>query len=315
MKRAAFTALAAATAIGCPAFVRAQTRAKVRIGSIPVESYGLAYFARDQGFFERNGIDAEVLPVAGLSGGITAALVGGALDIGCVSMGPTANAYLRGLPIRIIAPGGISTSLHPTTQLIVTKNSSVKTARDLNGKTIGTSVLRDIMHVATLKWMDDNGGDSKTVKIVEMPNLDALPSLATGRIDAYPQVEPLLAGALQSHDFRSLGGVYSAIAKDMMISLHIATLDWLDKNTDVAQRSIVALRQAAHWANTDHAGEMNNLATVTKIPIATIERMNHAVQADTLDVRMIQPQIEAFAQYGFIAHSFPVTEMIWPPAR
>lgn len=314
MKRRTFAALTVAAA-GAPAIISAQTAAHVRIGTAPVESYALAYYTKDQGFFARNGIDAEIIVVPGASGGITAALVGGAIELGCVSIGPTSNAHLRGIPIKLVAPGGIYTSAAPTTTLLVAKNSPVQRARDLNGKVVGTPVLRDLLHVATVKWIDANGGDSKTVKIVEMPVTDGGAALESGRIDAYPLVEPLRSAALAQGTVRVLGNIYDSITPRLMISMHIGMSEWLDRNTAVGRRIVVAMRQAAQWANANPAGVGAILEQEAKLPAATIARMNHVVNGESLEIPTIQPQITALADYKFIEHSYDVNDLIWPPAR
>ena len=315
MKRAAFTALTGGAVLGAPAVVLGQTAVTVRIGTAPVESYAMAFYAKDQGFFARNGIDGQIIAVPGASGGITAALVGGAIEVGCVSIGPTSNGHLRGIPIRIIAPGGIYTAAAPTTALLVPKNSPVQSAKDLNGKTVGTSVLRDLMHVATLKWIDANGGDSRSVKIVELPVTDGRAALVSGRVDAYPLVEPLLSAAIDQGDLRVLGNIYDSITKRLMISMHIAMADWLDKNAAVARRVVQAMREAAQWANANPAGVATILQQEAKLPAAAIAKMKHVVNGETLEIPTIQPQIDALAEYQFIERRYAVTDIIWPTAR
>jgi NitT/TauT family transport system substrate-binding protein len=313
MKRAAFTILAAGAA-ATPRIASAQTLTPVRLGTFPVESYGLAYYAKEQGFFARNGLDVTVGAIPGASGGIAGALVGGALDVGCVSIGPLASAHLRGIPMRIIAPGGIVVSTQPTTAMVVASGSTIRSAKDLNGKTVGTAVLRDLMHVATLKWIDANGGDSKTVKIIEMPAPDAGIAIAAGRIDAYPIPEPLLTFA-EGQNMRNIGGIFGSLNPRIMISMHVAMQDWLDKNAAAARRTVLALRQAAQWANANPAGVAAIIENIAKIPAATIAKMKHIVNGETLEVATIQPQIDALAEYGFIANKFSVNDLIWPPAR
>jgi NitT/TauT family transport system substrate-binding protein len=313
MKRSTFTSLAAGLA-AAPQVARAQTLVPIRLGTSPVESYALAYYAKDQGFFSRNGLDVDLQVIPGASGGTAGALVGGAIDIGCVSIGPVANAHVHNIPMKIVSPGGFVLASAPTTAMVVAKNSPYQSAKDLNGKTIGTVVLKDLMHVATLKWIDVNGGDSKTVKIVELPVPDAGPAIAAGRIDAYPIPEPLLSFAEQNN-MRSMGGIFEAISRRLMISMHVAMADWLDKNPATARRTILALRQAAQWANANPAGVGTILEQVAKIQPATIARMKHIVNGETLELETISQQIDALAQYGFIPNRFPVTDIVWQPAR
>ena len=308
MKRSTFAA-AAVAATAAPTFVFGQTLVPVRIGTNPTESYALAIYTKEQGFFERNGLDAQWLNIPGASGGITAALVGGALDVGCISMGPTSNAHLRGIPLRLIAAGGIITSESSTTSLVVAKTSSYTSAKDLIGKTIGTVVLRDVITVAEAKWLDMNGGDSKSMKWVEMPMTDGPPALVAGRIDAYALGEPFLTNSADS--LRSIGNIYDSLGRRVMISMHIAMEDWITKNPDTARKVRTSLRQGAQWANANRAAANVILARETKIPIETIGKMHHVIYGETLDLSMIQPQIDALAEYKYIDHRYNVAEIVW----
>ena len=311
MNRTHFIAAASTAALAAPTIVRAQALTTVRIGTAPTESYALAIYAHDQGFFSRNGIDAQILNIPGASGGITAALVGGSLDVGCISMGPTSNAHLRGVPIRLFAAGGIIVSEQPTTSMVVAKNSPITSARDLNGKIVGTVVLRDVITVAEAKWIDINGGDSKTVKLTELPMTDGAAALVSSRVDAYALGEPFLSNALQADQVRSIGNIYDSLGRRVMISMHIAMDEWLQKNGDSARRVRAALRQAAVWANSNRGPANVILSAATKIPLETLGRMKHVVYGETLDVATIQPQIDALAEYKYIDRRFSVNDIIW----
>jgi len=308
MNRAVFLAGTAAASLA-PAIVRAQSLTTVRIGTAPTESYALAIYAHEQGYFERNGIDAQVLYIPGASGGITAALVGGALEVGCISMGPTSNAHLRGIPLRLFAAGGIITSEAPTTQLVVAKNSPITSARDVNGKTVGTVVLRDVITVAEAKWLDLNGGDSKTVKFTEMPMTDGAPALVAGRVDAYALGEPFLTNAVDQ--VRPIGNIYDSLGRRVMISMHIAMAAWLEKNGDAARRVRTALRQAAVWANANRPLANAIVSRETKIPLEVVGKMRHVVYGETLDLATIQPQIDALAEYKYIERRYNVGDIVW----
>ena len=69
----------------------------------------------------------------------------------------------------IVAPGDIYTTDRPYMLLFVKKESDIHTGKDLTNKTIAAPALRDLTSMATLAWIDQNGGDSKTVRTLEFP--------------------------------------------------------------------------------------------------------------------------------------------------
>lgn len=309
MKRSVFTAITAAAALDprVPAFAQAQA-ITVRAGTTPVESYALLLFAAEGGFLKKQGIDAEINTFNG-GGAVMAALAGSALDLACVNWGAISNAYIRGIPIKVIAPGGTYTSEAPTTILAVAKTSTIKTAKELNGKTVGVSTLKDLQQASVMKWVDANGGDSTTLKFIELPIPQMAAALTAGRIDAGILLEPNLT--YDKDKVRVLGPCYDAITKRLMICAHVVPEAWLDKNADAAKRIVAALKETAAYANANHDKTAAWLEKYAKIPAADIMKMARIVYTDQLDLTTIQPVIDASAQYKFIARDYKASDVIW----
>lgn len=312
LKRSTFTLFAAGAVLAPRTRAGAQTDiATVRLGCAPSDTFALALYARDQGFFKDAGLNVDItlFPV---SGAIPAAVASGALDAGCSNWGALANAHTHNIPIAVIAPGGVYTSAQPTTQLVVARASTLQTAKDLNGKTVALSNLRDTMHAAMLKWSEINGGDSKSLKFIEFPPSEMKNMLTSARVDAAMLNEPALSFAMT--DLKSIGKPFDAISNPMMISAHYASNDWLAKNPAVAKRLIAAFKKAATWANANHPATATMLEKYAKIPPAAMTQMNRTTYTDTLDVVSIQPQIDVMAQYGFLA-KFPIVDTFWSQVR
>ena len=308
MNRGRFAALASAALATPAARALAQTPAAVRIGTVPVESYALPYYALEEGFFTRAGLDAVLSSFSG-GGAVTSGVLGGALDVGCANVGALSNAHARGLPIRVIAPGALYTTASPTTVLAVLKGSPLVRAADLNGKTIGVSTLKDLQQASVMRWVEQNGGDAPSLKFIELPIPEVPAALRAGRLDAGIVLEPTLSVA--KHEIRVLGKCYDGIATTLMISSIFATTGWLEKNGELARKLVGALREAATWANANRGRSGTILSRVAKLPAAEVAAMNRVIYADHLDVAQFQPVIDALAQYRFLPRAFPAGELFW----
>lgn len=310
-RRIALTTVAAAAALS-PRALRAQTAPAIRLGTVRNESSGLAFYAAEQGFFKQLGVDVEIQSF-NAGGQITAALAGNALDVGCSNVGSLTNAHAHHIPISIIAPGGQYTTSSPTTVLAVAKNSPLFVAKDLSGKTIGLSTLGDLQQAAVMRWTDLNGGDSKTLKFVELTVPEMAAALTAGRVDAATLLEPSLTYA--KADVRVFCKCYDALAPSLLITAHFAQLDWLAKNTAAAKNVSEALRFAAHWANGNPGPAGTILEKISKIPASTIGQMNRVVYGETLDPSLIQPIVDGLARYKFIPERFRASDLIWSGAK
>ncbi len=166
-----FMALAlAALFLFSPVTVAAQTAPleTLRVGVLPAEICGGAFYGIDRGYFKRAGINVE-LQMFTNGNAIAAGLASGALDIGLSDVVSIMAAHARGLPLVYIAPSLLNTEKAPTFALIVAKDGPIHSAKDANGKTIAVNGLKNVSQLAFEAWVDNNGGDSKTIKWVEMP--------------------------------------------------------------------------------------------------------------------------------------------------
>ena len=194
-RRSFLTGVAAATALGAPARTHAQGLATVRCGSVPLDGYGQPYYGVAAGIFRDAGIDLQITDLAN-SGAIAAAITGGSLDIGLGSVSQIAGAKEKGLPFTFFAPGAVYSADSPSSELMVEKNSPIRSARDLIGKTVAVDNLTSFTQFATLEWLKKNGVDPASVKFVELPYPAMPAALETGRVDAASIAEPARTVAL-----------------------------------------------------------------------------------------------------------------------
>ena len=157
-------------------------RGEALVATIPSDAGAEPFFGIDRGFFAKAGLDVH-LDTQSSGPAIAAAVAGGALDVGFSNTISIATAHKRGLPFTFIAPASVYVSAAPTSLLMVRKDSPLRTARDFNGKTIGANALKNIAQYAPSLWIDRNGGDSSTLRFVEMPADEQAAALEQGRID------------------------------------------------------------------------------------------------------------------------------------
>lgn len=313
MNRATFAALAAAAAAGAARPVRAQSLAPFRFGTAAVESYALGMYAQEAGFFKKQGLDAQITYFPG-GGAVIVALVGGALEYACVDLGATSNAFVKGVPVAAFAGGGLYTSEAPTSILAVAKdNAAIKSGKDLNGKTAGISSLKSLQQSAIMKWVDTTGGDSSTLRFVEMPIPQVPLALNAGRIDAGILVEPVLTAA--KNDVRVIAKCYDVVAKKLLLTAHLGMKDQLQGNLTTTRRIAAALAETAAWANANHEAAGEILTRVSKIPLTTISAMARTEYTEKLDVAVIQPVLDAAVQYKFLERPVKAADLLWSPPR
>jgi len=291
-----------------------QSLVTFRVATAPTMGAQAALYAQQSGIFKRYGLDVEVVAMA--SGqAATAAVVGGSMQAAYVNVISLAEAHTRGVPIEAFAPGGYYSTAKPYGLLFVRKESPIHTGGDLNGKTIGSGALKDINAICTLAWIDANGGDSKTVRALEVPNNTLMPALDEGRIDVATILPPYQAQALDSGKYRVIGRPYDGIAKSFEIAVWAGSTDFAAKNPDVVRRFAAAMRESSQIANATPAKAAEMVAKFTGVDVATVLRGPGPNEPPYLEPSDLQPVIEAAVRYGAITKSFDAAEVLDPAVR
>ncbi len=222
---------------------------------------------------------------------------------------PLAQAHARGLNFRVIAPATIYNGTTPVNVIMVAKNSTVKTGADLNGQTVAVNGLRDLTQYEMQAWIDQNGGDVKTVKLIETPFSEMAAALEAGRVAAGILAEPFWTAALDT--CRVIGNGSAPVGKHFMVTGWFGSTDWLTKNADTAKRMQAVMLQIARWANANHAATQAIVPKYTKITPEVAAHMVRAVLGETRpDPALIQPVIDVAVKYGDL-QPMRASELIW----
>lgn len=286
----------------------AQTLTPLRIAAAIGWTLAEGYFGREGNFFAQAGLDVTEIDLTN-GGAITAALLGGSVDVALTNVGSASTAYARGLPITVVAPGiEALTGSRPTTVVAVLPDSPVRTPHDLVGKTLCLSTLHDLQQAAVMNWLEKAGVDPKAVNYVEVPVVQMATTLKAGRVDAAALTEPWLAAVRP--DVRVLGAPYESLGKEILLSVWIAQRPWVAANGPTVAKFASAIHATALWGNHNQQKMLEMLAQMTKVDPALLSRIGRPVLGERLEPALIQPVIDASAHFGFLPHAFPASEMI-----
>lgn len=311
MNRASFVAASGAlVTMNTPYAALAQTAAlSLRVGCNPSDTYGSGYFAQDAGFFTRAGLSVDLETVTN-GAAIAAGVTSGALDVGIASPGVLANASLRGLPFVMIAGAGLTTPQARSIHLCVARTSPIRTAKDLEGKTIGVNGL-GIFDYLIDAWFAQSGADVSKVRLVEVNFSEMAAALERGTVDAAAMTEFALTVARKPYNPRVLYDIEAAIAPRYLNSAWFTTREFAQRNSDAVHRFVTAIYAAQAWANTHQSDSAAILAKYSKIDVGIIRSMTRVPWADALRTSEIQPVLDAAAKYGALARPVAATSLIY----
>ena len=295
----------------CAALARATTAGAagttVRLAAPALDATALMFYANELGFFKNVGLDVDLQALAN-GEAVTTALTGGAVDIGCSQAVSIFIAYKRGLPIVVVASGGMQT---PNSGVFfVPKDSTAQSGRDLDGKTIACVGIKGLAQIGTQAWLDKTGGNSATVKFIELSGAQIAVALADNRVDGAFVPEPFVAASRKVA--RAVANPMEAIAPRFLSAPHAAMLPWAKMHPDEVRKFQVAIRDAAVWANKNHDRTAEILERVAHANPDLVRASVRAEFGERLEPSELQPLINVTAKYGGIA-AFPATDIVYTP--
>jgi NitT/TauT family transport system substrate-binding protein len=313
MNRLLAAALIAAV-LTLPAPAIAQNTATLHIGISPIEVSSEPFYAADMGFFAKNGITADIQMQSNATVTIEA-LLSGSLDIGAVGINNLEQAYAKGLPLVAIAPASIyDDSKIRIISMLIRNGAAIDSAKDFEGKTIGTFPLQSMGTLAMNIWIDKNGGDSTKVKYIEVPFPATAAALQQGKIDGAVGIEPFATAAKPFA--RTLGpDPFSAIGKTWQVNVFVTTKAWAAAHPDLVRRYAAAIRDTGDWANKNPDKAIDIYVKNTKADPATLKAISRPIFGDVLRAAMIQPTIDLMARYKQIPAPFKPEEIMYQPPK
>lgn len=288
----------------------------VRYGQIPstIKTVSALQFtiAQRKGFFSREGINLEMVPIEGGANNMMAAL-----DKGTVEITRTATPYL----IQAVLKGseGVAIAgetLTPIYSLIA--KPEIKTFADLKGKVVGLSLAVDTISISTRKLMAKNGikeGDFKVKELVGTPA--RADCLRKGECDAVPlgQPEDFL---LMKQGYQRLGVSTDAVPS-FLFTVSAVRKSWGEKNQEALVRYVRGLASAFRFmrnsANRDEVVRMTAETTGSPEEIAR-QTLSLYFEPDRgvvpkqgeLDVKGLGQVIQFMAEAGELKPPLPAPE-------
>jgi NitT/TauT family transport system substrate-binding protein len=282
----------------------AEAPANLQIATVAREPACEGFYAKELGLFAKHGLTVDIT-MLGNGAAIGAAVASGAVPVGNSNVLAVAQASQRGIPLVIIVPAGIHDSKYPNSACVVAPDSPITRPRDLNDKVVAGASIGGYDQLCFSSLIDKDGGDSRTVKFVEVPQGAMAEALAAGRIQAATLSDPELS--IAGARVRRLADAEAAIAPRAVQTVWVATNDWLSQHKDAARSFAAAIFEAGSWAMA-HPVEAANVLQRT---IGLSEPEAKQRYATNFDVSLIQPILDSARKYNLLQASVNAKQIAW----
>ncbi|AAK91019.1 MULTISPECIES: aliphatic sulfonate ABC transporter substrate-binding protein [Rhizobium/Agrobacterium group] len=282
----------------------------VNIGFMPFVPYSAILLAKQKGWvdeeFTKAGLKDVEIKWHQFAGGppVNEAFASGALDIAALGDTPSLIAFANGIDTRFV---GLACKGAKAEALIVLKDSSVKTVKDLKGKKVAT-LRGGNVHELLVLVLAEAGLKISDVEFLNLGLQDMGIALTKGDVDAVLVWEPLLTKLDSegvSRTLRDGAGLKSNLNPIVALGSFAA------KHPDVLKAYLQAVKRGAEALRSDPAGSAQVLAPVvgltpkqTELAFSRFEWKPTVTEADQAE---LADSVKFLLDNHFIRQTFEVS--------
>jgi NitT/TauT family transport system substrate-binding protein len=248
-------------------------KTKAVVGVIPIADVAPLYLGVKKGFFDQEGITVEPKPIQGGAEAVPG-VVANELQFAFGNAISLLQAKQRGIDFRFVTEGvqAGKSDADSTNGIMVAKDSDVREASDLEGKTIAVNTLNNLGDVTVKASLEKNGADPSKLKFVEVPFPDMIPALERGSVDAVWITEPFISQA-KAAGHRKLLDPFVELMPRLTPSGYFGSARFLDENPEVEERFQRAMNKSLDYARTHEAEVRALIPTYSQIPKEVAAKM------------------------------------------
>lgn len=277
----------------------------INVGIIPFAELAAFYIGIDQGFFEDEGLDVEVLQLNG-GGAVITALSAGDLDFAYSNYVSVLQAASKGLPVSLIREND-----RPGAQaLYVMPDSGITSAKDLVGKRVAVNSLKNIMELTTRAALKNAGVDPDSVEYVEIPPAEMSAALDNNQVDAAWLVEPFVTLATENLGVQVAVEVFEGETADLPVAGWATTPAFAQENPDAVEAFVRALDKASALAAENPELVQEIIPTYSQITPELAARMspiNFVPKSDLSSLELLQ---DLMIEFGYYTEPVPLDSLI-----
>ncbi|MEV5988527.1 ABC transporter substrate-binding protein [Streptomyces sp. NPDC052051] len=294
---AALTLLAAACGSGGSDGAGDGKGAQVTVAALPLTDSAALYIAQDRGLFEKEGLKVRIQPVQQSIQALPALSKGQVDVIASANYVTFLQAYEEGtLDVRVLAEG-VRVAPHMM-DVLVPKDSPIKTAADLKGKKVAVNILNNIQTLTLNAILEQQGAGGPVYRQIAFPQMG--PALEKGQVDAVHVVEPFDSAIQDSLRARVLVDGGATPVESLPISGYVTTARYAKQHPDTAAAFRRAIEAASKIAHEDPSAVREELPKYAKVSAAQAKSIGLPAYPAATDPKELRRLTELMRKQGLL---------------
>lgn len=272
----------------------------------PVTGSAIVYLAKEQGLFEKEGLDVQITVGQG-GAAIAAALQAGSTNLAQANHVSMISGVSNNLPVQFVTEG--TRGPKGTSGLVVAGDSPIQSGADLKGKKIGVVATGSVSDLTTNARLAEFGLTPSDVTYVNVPVANLISSVSSGQVDAVWLDEPITSNAISQGD-RLVLDAFDGTTAELAVGGYYATADWAAENPGILKSFTAAIAAAAKVANDDPTKTRAVIPTFTTLTADQVSSMTMPIFVDKSDTSKVQAVSDLMSKYGLLQSPVDVSQHV-----
>lgn len=261
--------------LSTPVSAQEGVRIAVSVRNVVLMPY---FFAKDKGFFDKEGLRAEIIQMR--SNLQVAGVASGELDF-MSGVGTAIDAVRKGAPLKVLAV------LYRAPLFSLVSGSAVKGPKDLEGKKVGVSRIGSESYNGAVWMLARNGVDVKKVTFIQTGStIVSMVGLQQGSLDA-SVLSPPFTGEMVLQGFKVLARTGDVV--ESPFNGMVTSRERLRNQPKRIRKSLKALLESFRRIKQDRAGSIDYIRQSFKVSDRIAENAYNEIREVMLD-DMIMPE-------------------------
>jgi NitT/TauT family transport system substrate-binding protein len=286
---------------------------KVRVGVLPISDTLPVWIGRDNGFFEQEGIQIEIVPIQGGAVGIPA-MIGGSLDVTYSDVGTILKSAEKGVALQVVAPAGVVARFtYGSGSFLARNDGTIEQLADVKGKRVAVNLRRNITEMYAVAALADAGVPPGSYTLIELPYAQMPDALLNGQVDLISEVDPFYTMLKNTGRVRDFGQFYHRVHPNLRVASYVAATSWVKGNEALVRRFKRAYARAAEhvMANEQRHGEWQTKYFRAPPKIAEqLEPLRFDPEVDSDHVASLVKTKALMRKFGFLDQDVDVASLI-----
>jgi len=262
------------------------------------------YFARDKGFFEREGLRAEIIQIR--SNLQVAGVASGELDF-MSGVGTAIDAAQKGAPLKVLAV------LYRAPLFFLVGGAPIRAPKEFEGKKVGVSRIGSESHNAAVWMLAHGGADVKKVTFIQTGStIVSMIGLQQGSLDG-AVLSPPFSGDMAARGYKILARTADAV--ESPFNGMVTSRERLRSRPERIRGSLKALLESSRQIKRDRAATVDYIRRSFQVSDKIAENSYNEIR-DAMVEDMIMPEetikkaVEGPYGRGDSARGVPIADIV-----